>query len=425
MLLNIIIIIKLMHILHEHDVVIVGAGPGGSGTALHLKDSNLKIALLDKQKFPRDKICGDGVSGKSSTILKELGLFEELFKLPHGPGYGVWMSGPNGKDLIVDSRAENPNSKPHGAVVRRYDFDNFLFQNAKKIPGVETFEQVNVFDLIKEGDKYVGVLAKDSNGKIHEFRAKIIVGADGAGSVIANKLGVALRDPDHYVSAVRAYYDGVEGMKEVIEIHFVEEALPGYFWIFPLEDKKANVGIGMLDRDMRKHKINLAQLMEKLITEHPKFKDRFTNAKRISNIVGWTLPLGSKRRKPYFNGVLLVGDAAALIDPLTGEGIGNALLSSKLAAQTIKKAFELNDFSEATLKMYDELLKEKLDPELQTMYRIQRLGSIKWLLSHFFNRVDKKPELRELITSTIVSEDTLKYKKKLTDPIFLIKNLFL
>lgn len=413
------------NIIHEYDVVIVGAGPGGSGTALHLKGSGLKIALLDKQKFPRDKICGDGVSGKSSTILKELGLFDEMFKLNHGPGYGVWMSGPNGVDLIVDSRNENPNAKPHGAVVRRMDFDNFLFQNAKKVEGVDAYEQMTVFDLIKEGDRYIGVLAKDTSGNIHEFRAKIIVGADGAASVVANKLGVAFRDPDHYVSAVRCYYDGVEGMREVIEIHFVEEALPGYFWIFPLEGKKANVGIGMLDRDMRGRNVNLAQLLEKLINENPKFKDRFKNAKRITNITGWTLPLGSKRRKPYFNGVILVGDAAALIDPLTGEGIGNALLSSKLAAQTIRKAFEVNDFSEKTLKMYDDLLKEKLDPELQTMYRIQRLGSIKWLLKHFFNRVNKKRELRELITSTIVSEDTLKYKRQLTDPIFLIKNLFL
>ncbi|MEM1971266.1 MAG: geranylgeranyl reductase family protein [Candidatus Anstonellales archaeon] len=413
------------NILHEYDVVIVGAGPGGSGTALHLRDSGLKIALLDKQKFPRDKVCGDGVSGKSSTILKELGLFDELFKLPHGPGYGVWMSGPNGVDLIVDSRQEKPDAKPHGAVVRRIDFDNFLYQNAKKVEGLDAYEQMTVFDLIKENDNYVGVLAKDNSGNIHEFRAKIIVGADGAASVVANKAGVAFRDPDHYVSAVRAYYDGVEGMREVIEIHFVEEALPGYFWIFPLEGKKANVGIGMLDRDMRNKKVNLSQLMEKLINEHPKFKDRFKNAKRLTNIIGWTLPLGSKRRKPYFNGLLLVGDAAALIDPLTGEGIGNALLSSKLAAQTIKKAFELGDFSEKVLKMYDDLLKEKLDPELQTMYRIQRLGSIRWLLNHFFNRVNHKRELKELITSTIVSEDTLKYKKQLTDPIFLIKNLFL
>ncbi|MCS7122929.1 MAG: NAD(P)/FAD-dependent oxidoreductase, partial [Candidatus Micrarchaeota archaeon] len=237
--------------------------------------------------------------------------------------------------------------------------------------------------------------------------------------------GVAFRDPDHYVSAVRCYYDGVEGMREVIEIHFVEEALPGYFWIFPLEGKRANVGVGMLDRDMRSRNVNLAHLLEKLINENPKFKERFKNAKRLTNIVGWTLPLGSKRRKPYFNGVLLVGDAAALIDPLTGEGIGNALLSSKLAAQTIRKAFEVNDFSENTLKMYDDLLKQKLDPELQTMYRIQRLGSINWLLKHFFNRVNKKRELKELITSTIVSEDTLKYKRQLTDPIFLVKNLFL
>lgn len=410
---------------HEYDVVIVGAGPGGSGTALHLKDSGLKIALLDKHKFPRDKTCGDGISGKSSTILKELGLFDKIFELPHGPGYGVWMSGPNGVDLIVDSRQENPNAKPHGAVIRRYDFDNFLFNNAKQMPNVDAFEQYTVFDLIKEENNYVGVLAKDKDGNTHEFRAKIIIGADGAGSVVASKLGVAIRDPDHYVSAVRAYYDGVEGMREVIEIHFVEQALPGYFWIFPLEGKKANVGIGMLDRDMRKNKVNLAQLMENLIMQHPKFKDRFANAKRLTNIVGWTLPLGSKRRKPYFNHVLLVGDAAALIDPLTGEGIGNALLSSKLAAITIKEAFQKNDFSENTLKMYDELLKKHLDPELQTMYRIQRLGSVKWLLNHFFNRVNSKRELRELITSTIVSEDTLKYKKKLTDPIFLIKNLFL
>lgn len=407
----------------KFDVIIVGAGPGGSGTALHLKDTNLSIALIDKESFPRDKTCGDGVSGKGSKILKELGLFDKLFELPHGPGYGVWMSSPKGVDIIIDSRTMNPNAKPHGAIVRRYDFDNFLFQNAKSLPNVKTFEKTTVVDLIKEGDQYTGVKMKLENGEIITANAKIIVGADGANSVVANKLGVAFRDPAHHVTAIRAYYDGVEGMREVIEIHFVEDVLPGYFWIFPLEGKKANVGIGMLDKDIRNKKVNLQKVMEKVINEHPKFKDRFKNAKMISPIKGWSLPLGSKRRKPYFNGVLLVGDAAGLIDPLTGEGIGNALLSSKLAAQTIKKAFEVNDFTEKTLSFYDELLKKELDPELKTMYRIQRLGSIKFLLNMFFDKATKKRELSELLTSTIVSEDTLQYKKKLTDPIFLIKNL--
>ncbi|NPA22122.1 MAG: geranylgeranyl reductase family protein [Candidatus Micrarchaeota archaeon] len=411
---------------HEYDVIIVGGGPGGSGTALHLKDSGLKVALLDKESFPRDKVCGDGVSGKSSVILKQLGLFDKMLELPHGPGYGVWLSSPKGVDFIVDIRdRKGKDAKPNGAVVRRYDFDNFLFREASSLENVDAFEGYTVFDLIKEGDQVVGVKARDKDGNVHEFYGKIVVGADGMNSIVANKIGQFEKDPDHYVVAVRGYYDGVEGMKEVIEIHFVEEALPGYFWIFPLEGKKANVGMGMLLRDVQKHKANLKDIMDKIIKEHPKFKDRFKNAKLISEIKGWGLPLGSKRRKGYDNGVLLVGDAASLIDPFTGEGIGNALLSSKLAAQVIKEAFEKKDFSKETLQRYDELLKEHLDPELKTMYRLQRLGSIKFLLNLFFDKLQKKPELQELVISTIISDDTLEYKKKLSDPIFLIKNLIL
>src|SRR3989344_2550855 len=369
---------------NEFEVIVVGAGPGGGTTAAFLAKNGARVLLLDKASFPRDKTCGDAIGRRCETIMKELGIPKEVEKVPHAKIYGVTFSAPNGK--IAEIAVPKGRASDYSYCARREVFDNIVFQFAKKQKNVETIEQFMVTDVLQEkiGDEnfVVGVKGTDLKTKKEmEFRAKVVVGADGALSVVARKLGLNEVDLPHHCVAVRAYYDGVEGLTDKIEIHFVESSMPGYFWIFPVEDGKANVGIGMLSNEITERGIKLQELMFKVIENEPMFRERFKNAKLVSDVKGWTLPLGSKERKSYGNGSVLVGDAASLIDPFSGEGVGNAMLAGKIASGVILDCLKSNDFSENALKEYHQQLWKELGPELKTSYRLQRLGKSKLLLN--------------------------------------------
>lgn len=398
----------------KYDAIIVGGGPAGCSTALYCARKGFRALLIEKERFPREKVCGDGLSGKTIAILKELGLMEKVVKLPHLPGNGAILSSPKGVEIEV----RVPNST--GYVCRRTYFDNMLLSEAKK--KAEVMEGWKVVDLIWENEKVVGVRAVGEGKEEKEFYSDVVVGADGAGSVVANKVGQGKLAPEHAFVAVRGYFDNVKGLKDMIEIHFVDGLLPGYFWIFPTGGRKANVGIGMLLKDQQERKFNLKKALDDVIGSK-RFNERFAKAKLISKIEGWGLPLATNPRKRHGNGYLLVGDAGAMIDPFTGEGIGNALCTGKLAAEAIAEARMAGDFSKKGLEAYPKLIEQELGEEVRVMHTIQKLSRHRWLLNMVFDKAQKNPELKEVITSSVVEQDGSKNRKKLTDLFFLLKVL--
>src|SRR3989344_2392737 len=404
----------------EYDVIIVGGGPAGSSTALFLNKLGVKnVLLLDKAKFPRDKICGDAFSGKSVGMAKELGIVNDFDSVPHEVVYGVTFSSPKGTiiDIPFPGAEKGKQTKP-GFCVRRINGDNVIFQNAKK--KVETIEEFTVTELIWENDHVVGIKGKKGTEQM-EMRSKIVVGADGTSSVIAQKVGQAPLPPEHQVIATRGYYSGVSGMNSNIELHFVDEVMPGYFWIFPLENGWANVGLGLLTSEKTKRKMNLKEVQEHIIANHPLFKERFKDAKIDSQgIKVWTLPLGSYHRKNHGNGWVLVGDAASLIDPFSGEGVGNAMTSGKFAAKAIVAALNSNDFSEKAFDNYDAELWSTIGPELKTSYNLQKLGKFKTLLNIVIDKASTKPEVKRAISGMLANEEA---KKDLISPLGLLKLL--
>ncbi|MEM3030430.1 MAG: geranylgeranyl reductase family protein [Candidatus Micrarchaeia archaeon] len=406
---------------HEFDIIVVGGGPGGSATAALTARKGWKVLLLDKAKFPRDKTCGDAVSGKSLKVLRELGVVKEIEKAPHADITGVVFSNPKGTMVEIPfPKTDSTGAAYAGYCCRREVLDNILFRNAKK-EVAEARENFLVTDLLFEGGRAVGVKGTDLKTKAQkEFRSKIVVGADGATSVVARALGRETQPEEHSCVAARAYYKNVKGLTGNIEIHFVESLIPGYFWIFPLDDGLANVGVGMVTSEMKARKVNLRQSMFDIIEKHPVFKERFAGARLASEVKGWTLPFGSRRRKPHAAGALLVGDAAALVDPFTGEGMGNAMSAGKLASEVIDRALKAGDVSEGALAEYEAALHRELDPELQMNYKLQRLGKHRLLLNLIIDKAARSREIRETISTTFTD---VAARGTFSSPLFLLRLL--
>ncbi|PIN83652.1 hypothetical protein COV61_02515, partial [Candidatus Micrarchaeota archaeon CG11_big_fil_rev_8_21_14_0_20_47_5] len=360
------------------------------------------------------------VSGKAMKVLTELGLHEESAKLPHGDICGVIFSSPSGKSAKIDFPSSDPVRKGTGYCCRRELHDNLLFQNAKKY--AKTIEGFAVNELVWEGERVVGVKGMNSaSGSEEEYRAKVVVGADGVGSVVARKTGRQQKDTKHLCQAFRGYYKNVSGTSNNMEIHFVKSVIPGYFWIFPLDGETANVGIGMITEDVAKKKINLKQAMLEIIENNPMFKERFANAQLIGEIKAWTLPFGSKIPQIYGDGFLLLGDAASLVDPFSGEGQGNAMTSASVAARVIAVAIKQDDVSAKYLFSYQEELLKEIKAELDTSYTLQRLGRVTWILNLIVEKAARNKEVRDTISGMLANQEA---KKEFMSPAFYLKLIF-
>ncbi|MFT7588414.1 MAG: geranylgeranyl reductase family protein [Limisphaerales bacterium] len=408
----------------DTDILIAGAGPGGCTTAIQLAKSGRTCIIIDKATFPRDKICGDALSGKVVDTLRKIDpeMVERLSLDPANLGcWGVDFVAPSGQHLEVpfklDYLARSKTESAPGFISRRMDFDHYMLKEALAYPQIDYREKTSLNEIRRIPG---GFEIETNNGKL---RARIIIGAEGAHSVVAKKLAGMTMDPAHHCAAVRAYYTGVEGLHEhhFIELHYLKDVIPGYFWIFPLAEGRANVGLGLRTDIISKKKINLKKLMEDVIANHPIISPRFKAAKPEGKIQGFGLPLGSKRRTMSGDGYMLIGDAASLIDPFTGEGIGNAMISGRLAALQAIEALKAKDLSAAKLRPYDDAVWRQLGDELMLSRKLQQLASYPRLFNFVVKKANGNPALRETISCMFEDMDM---REKLRKPSFYFRVLF-
>jgi len=367
----------------DYDIIILGAGPAGATCTIALQESGLKVALLEKETFPRDKICGDAVSSVVCRVLRQI-----------QPELEIKLQQFEPKVYIEKAKLYSPRFESleiafslRGHCIKRIDFDNFLFELALKNKNADIFQRVKV-NSVKTDNNHAEVILDD--GRI--FRSKLIIGCDGAQSVVAKKLANFKIDRRHHSGAVRQYYKNIKGLKEdTLEVYFLKGHLPGYFWIFPLSKGEANVGFGMLSETIAQKKIDLKKSMRTIINQIPEVAERFKQAEVQEDIKGFSLPLGSKKNHISGDHFMLCGDAASLIDPFSGEGIETAMESGKFAAEQAVKCFRENDFSAQMLKQYDERVYKKMWKNFRDHYFLQRLlGDRVWLINSLISLGNNK-----------------------------------
>jgi len=320
----------------KYPVVIVGAGPAGSSTAYFLSKSGIKTLLLDKSDFPRDKLCGGAISPASLSILEEMNLSKNIESYQRITG--VKFISPTGES-VVGNVPKIGQFRDFGYVIPRISLDYMLRTHA--ISSGAKFDRKEVMDV----DYNKRELTTRNGNKIS---SDFIILADGAVSRLSKKYS----SRDISMPALEARFEGVE-MDDKLFIYFHKDILPGYFWIFPEGNGKANVGLGM-SNPLRK--VNLVQIYNGIVNHDKRVREILHGAKEISSPKRWII---GSRSKPYNSreGVISIGDSGGFANQFTGEGIYYALKSGKLVAQCIATGAEPAKEFEQTSKEFNEDIK--------------------------------------------------------------------
>jgi menaquinone-9 beta-reductase len=394
------------------QVCIIGGGPGGCAAALKLAQHGISTVLTEKATFPRDKVCGDALSGKVIRMLERLDPTLAAQVKDHSgslASWGVTFVAPGGRSLRVPFSRTTGIGEAPGAIMPRYIFDALLFDRVKMTSGITVLEGITAkqFERVEEG----WCITTNADRVIE---ADLILDASGANSHFARTIAGLKLEHRHHAAGVRGYYSGVKDLDPdgFIELIFLKDLLPGYLWVFPLPGGRANVGLGLRSDVVKKRHVDLKELMTRLISEHPALKERFSEARLKGGIQGMGLPLASKRRSLSGDGYMLIGDAGHLIDPFTGEGISHAMISGVHAADMATEALAAADLSAARLKAYDQRVWKRLGKEISISTRLQQLADKAWLFDFVVDRANKNPALADTISCMFTDLDLRARLKK-------------
>jgi geranylgeranyl reductase family protein len=346
----------------DADVIVVGAGPGGSAAAWQLAQSGIDVLLLEKACFPREKVCGDGLTPRAVKSLVHLGIdTSEANGFIRNRGLRI-LGGGLTLELPWPELASYPD---HGLVRPRKDFDELLARQAQKA-GARLQEQTNVTGpVLDAAGRVVGVTAKVGPDRREvSYRAPLVVAADGSSARLALALGISKRDDRPMGVAVRRYFESPRHDDDMLEswLELRDDAgnlLPGYGWVFGVGDGTSNVGLGILNTTKAWQDTDYRTLLASWTGGMPD-QWQFDEEHATGPVRGGALPMGFNRTPHYSRGVLLVGDAGGAVNPFNGEGIAYAMESGLLAGEVVAQALArpAGPARERALQAYPQTMKD-------------------------------------------------------------------
>jgi len=343
----------------DTDVLVVGAGPGGSAAAYHLARHGLDVTVIERTGFPREKVCGDGLTPRSVRALLRMGIDTEDPGFERVVGLRVYS-----RRTTIELRWPELRDFPdYGLVRTRIDLDALLARRAVAA-GARLMERTEGLSPILRDGWVEGVLARaaDEDDPI-EIRARLVLAADGAPSKLGTQAGVR-RDATRPLGiAARRYYrierDPGPWFESWLDLWEGDRILPGYGWLFPLPDGTVNLGAGLLNTFKGFRDVSAQRLFGAFVAMLPRGWG-LTEEAAVGRVLSGPLPMGGSRQPAAVPGMLLIGDAAGMVNPFNGEGIAYAMESGELAAELTYEALARG--RPGLAQMYPTVLRQRYGP---------------------------------------------------------------
>jgi geranylgeranyl reductase family protein len=381
-----------------YDVIIVGAGPGGSAAAHGLAQQGLDVLLLDKADFPRDKTCGDALTPRALAVLADMGLLDEMERAGRRIHY-VDIFAPQGH--AVTTPIPKKDSLPgYALIVPRLILDNALRERA--IAAGARFESpvhVTAVAPFSEQGKERGVLIRgEQRDRPVAFKARAAVIATGASTRLLWRMGL-LRQAPPVTLAARAYLEGLAGLNDHMQIRFDGVPLPGYGWVFPLSDSAANVGAGFFRAGpATRHLPGTPRAAFEAFVQTAPLRRMLAGAHYAGPVKSYPIRMDFATAPTFGKRTLLIGEAAGLVNPLTGEGIDYALESGRLAARHLARG----DLTRADLEAYDGLLRQRFQRLFIFCNQLRDLFLNPLWLNRMVSAAAQRPDLKLLLTDIVL-----------------------
>jgi flavin-dependent dehydrogenase len=405
----------------DADVIVVGAGPAGASTAWALASQGVDVLVVDRARFPRDKVCAEYLSPQASRILSDMRVLDEVEATSPAHLAGMKVRAPNGQYADGNFAANHGfrGFRDNGLAVRRLVLDDIVMRGARRA-GARVLESVRAIDLTRDSNGRVnGVMTLGDGNQPAPLTARHVVGADGLRSIVGRRLGLVRTSriwPRRI--ALVAHYRGVGGVTDKGEMHIDYQ---GYFGIVDVGDGLTNVAVVAPTSNRADISAGRTEFFEHWIASRPHLAERFVGAERITPVRA-TGPFATYSRRPWAPGATLVGDAADFFDPFTGEGIYAALHGGEIVAPFIAEALRRPASQEArVLSGYGQARKR----EFGGKWKIERIIGMAIAYPYFMNNaaaaLSRRKDMADLIVG--VAGDFVPPKVVL-NPRFLF-NLFI
>lgn len=347
-----------------YDVIVVGGGPAGSVMGWALATQGVRVAVLERAEFPREKVCGDYVEPGGLRILARIGVLSDIergerLKINRYRAYF-------GPQLLYNDKIhyyrDADDNIDYGLVVPRHELDAILLDAARDA-GATVLSPATAKSVVRKGDLVEVEVAMGDRGLV--LRAPLVVGADGTESVVAKSAGLRRTNRRHIGVSQRAYVDGVEIDGGEATVWFDEDITPGYGWMFPMPGGRANVGVGFGSEASHRFGMPVRESFQKAIARLRIRHPGCANARLVRPPIGGVVKSYGGIDRNHFAGGLLIGDAGSFVDALTGEGITQGMESAILALPTLMDALERNRFEADDLASFERDFRGYFDPSMR------------------------------------------------------------